>query len=296
MALLAGCNNDSTPATTDADGRVALQVSGGISVQTRAQNDQWTANDAIGIYMTQNGEIAEAAENRKYTTTDGTTAFKAAEGQTIYFPADNKPVDFVAYYPYTKTLKSGAFALDVSNQTDLPAIDLMVAEAKSPAEHPYNKDNSKVPFSFTHRLAKLELTIAAGTGISDDDLDNLKVEITRQRTSGSYDPLYRAFGVDSEPVETITLNTTANGTFAQAILLPTTAATGNNPIQTGRKLIFTLKTTGDTFTWAVPDDKEFKQGDRNIYKIIINRNDLQVTASIVNWNDNDESNIPGSAE
>ena len=47
-ALLPGCSND-TDTDTGNDTRVSLQVSGGISIQTRAQDKDWNKGDAIGI-------------------------------------------------------------------------------------------------------------------------------------------------------------------------------------------------------------------------------------------------------
>ena len=66
--LMCGCGNENETAGTDTDGRVPLQVSAGI--QTRAYDDRWNKDDAIGIYML-NGADAEAS-NKKYTTTDAT--------------------------------------------------------------------------------------------------------------------------------------------------------------------------------------------------------------------------------
>lgn len=60
VSLLAGCTGESDETMPEKDGRVALKVSSGIEVQTRAHDEQWDAGDAIGIYML-DGETAEAA-------------------------------------------------------------------------------------------------------------------------------------------------------------------------------------------------------------------------------------------
>lgn len=297
LLLLTGCGNDNVAETPGSDGRVALQASGGI--QTRATDAAWQTGDAIGIYMLEAGTttLSESADNRKYATAGGDGKFSAgAAGQTIYFPVDGSTVDFTAYYPYRGTLSDGVFALDVSSQTDLPAIDLMSAKVESTPEAPLDKNHPAVAFTFRHLLTKLELNISAGNGISADDLQGLKVEITNQRTAGSYDPQYGAFGVDSEPVNTVTMNTAADGTLAQAILLPTTPTDGINPVITGRELVFTLKATGEVFRYPLPDDKGFLAGDKNIYNITINRTSLTVTAEVQNWNPGNGSGEQGSAE
>lgn len=297
LLLLAGCSNDNEGADTpEGDGRVALQVSSGI--ESRAYDNKWKSDDAIGIYMLKIGTttVSEGAENRKYTTADGGNAFTATTEQTIYFPIDNSKVDFIAYYPYRKTQTDGAFALDVSTQTDLSAIDLMTAGVKSTEAEPLDKNHYKVHFKFAHRLTKLELNISTGRGITAEDLEGLKVEVTNQRTSGSYDPLFEAFGVDKKSVQTVELNTNADGALAQAILLPTTAADGINPIVAGREFLFTLKSTGEVFRWSVPDDKGFECGDKNIYNITINRSGPEVTAEIIDWNKGNGEGSDESAE
>lgn len=296
-ALLAGCSND-TDTDTGNDARVSLQVSGGINIRTRAQDKDWDKGDAIGIYMVNAGstDIAEEAENRRYITAEGDGKFSPAPGKTIYFPIDGSTTDFLAYYPFEAALTNGTLPVDVSSQTDQTAIDLMTAKTVSTADKPLDKDHYKVSLAFTHRLTKLSLTIAAGNGIATKDLAGLKVEITNQRAKGTYSPLSETFSVTSEPVQTIALNTTASGTSAVAILLPTTGPEGINPIVAGRQFVFTLAGTGEVFRWDIPDSKSFKQGDKNIYDITINRTSLDVTATIIDWNEGNDGGEPGSAE
>lgn len=297
LLLLAGCSNDNEGAVKpEGDGRVPLQVSSGI--ETRAYDKTWEKDDAIGIYMLKTGttDISEGAENRRYSTADGGSAFGTTADRTIYFPIDGSKVDFQAYYPHQETLTNGAMALDVSDQTTLPAIDLMTAAVATTEVEPLDKNHYKVHFKFNHRLTKLELKITNGNGISKSDLEGLKVEVTQQRTSGSYDPLFGAFGVYSEPVKTVAMNTAADGTLAQAILLPNAKADGINPIITGREFLFTLKSTGEVFHWSVPDDKLFERGDKNIYNITINRSGPEVTAEIIDWNKGNGEGSNESAE
>lgn len=296
-ALLAGCSND-TDTDTGNDARVSLQVSGGINIRTRAQDKDWDKGDAIGIYMVNAGstDIAEESENRRYITAEGDGKFSPTPGKTIYFPIDGSTTDFLAYYPFEAALTNGTFPVDVSSQTDQTAIDLMTAKTVSTADKPLDKDHYKVSLAFTHRLTKLSLTITAGNGIAAKDLAGLKVEITNQRAKGTYSPLSETFSVTSEPVQTIALNTTASGTSAVAILLPTTEPEGINPIVAGRQFVFTLAGTGEVFRWDIPDSKSFKQGDKNIYDITINRTSLDVTATIIDWNEGNEGGEPGSAE
>ena len=295
--LLAGCS-DHADTGAENDTRVPLLISGGIDLKTRAHDKTWDAGDAIGIYMVDAGtvKVAESAENRKYVTAEGNEAFKPAERQTIYFPINGNKVDFLAYYPFKSILTDGALPVDVNVQIIQQAIDLMTARIVSTAEKPVDKEHNNVSLNFTHRLTKLSLTIIAGNGISPEDLKGLKVEITNQRTEGSYDPLCEVFGVASEPIKAVTLRTAADGTTADAILIPTTGTEGINPIVAGRQLVFTLAETGEVFRWDIPDNKTFEQGDKNIYDITINRTSFDVTATIEDWNKGNGEGESGSAE
>ena len=63
LALLAGamvsCNTEDTASTT-ANGKVAVQFTGGISVDTRAAGQAWADGDKIGIFMIEAGKTLSA--------------------------------------------------------------------------------------------------------------------------------------------------------------------------------------------------------------------------------------------
>lgn len=282
MALTA-CSNDNETVLPDGSDRVALQVTSGI--QTRVIGSNWQKDDAIGIYMFKSGStaISESAANRRYANTDGSTSFTTSAEQTIYFPIDGSKVDFVAYYPYQQTLNEGLLDLDVSNQTNLAALDLMTAEAHTTDAAPLDKEHAAVMFNFSHSMTKLRLDIVAGTGITAAEMKGMKVEITNQRTHGTYNPELEAFGVDAGTIRTVTMHTNADGTSSEAILLPNTDTNGINKVVAGREIVFTLS-TGETMKWSVPDTKLFKMGDCNTYKITLNRTGVEVTATISDWN------------
>lgn len=183
--------------------------------------------------------------------------------------------------------------ISVSSQTDLPKIDLMTAKVKSSDSKKYNKNNSSVAFNFHHKLTKLELNITNGVGIVPADLKDLTVEITNQRTKASYTPLTETLALTTKDTQNVTLETAADGTAAEAILLPNSTL---NPIIAGRELLFIL-TTGEVFRYAIPEDKSFNAGDRNIYNITLNRTGVNVTATIEDWTPgNGAGGETGSAE
>ena len=292
-ALLAGCSNENNEGTADHGGRIALQITGGIS--TRAHDTQWDEGDRIGIYMYAAGTttIAEGAANVPYRKAASGNSFIPVDA-TIYFPTDGSNTDFHAWYPYTNVTEE--WTADLTNQDPQAAIDLMTADAKSNPQAGgtvYNKNNPAVALNFRHRLTKLQLSITPGKGISAADLNGLKVEITRQWRTVRYDPEFDAPGF-TEELATIPLLTAADGSAAEAILFPDDLT--GKALTTGRQLVFTLGSTGEVFRWDIPAGKSFKAGEKNIYDITINRTTFNVTASITDWNNGNGTGEPGSAE
>lgn len=278
VLMLAGCSSDSEDNGRPDNSPVPLQVNSGI--QTRSTNTEWAKDDCIGIYMlsAENHSVLHDADNRCYVAQAGgeNVAFgPAAPEHIIYYPIDGSAVDFIAYYPQ-QSLTDNVYPLNVEDQSNLPSIDLMTATAAG-----HSKEAPAVSFRFRHRLAMLRLTISAGIGLTAADLEGLQVEVTRQRTSGTYHILSDAFSISSEAETAIKLNTTADGTTAQAILLPNDVD-GNDPLAE-RQLVFKLKDAGKIFYWSIPDAKYFKSGDKNLYEIVINHTNLDVTSSIEDW-------------
>lgn len=295
LLLPTGCSNDSETSVSDSDGRVPLQVSGGIHVQTRAHDTKWDKNDQIGIYMFAAGSTTAAADatNVPYKTDQGNGKFTPS-GTPIYFPIEGNNVDFRAWYPYQDVAEK--WTGDLTKQTSQAALDLMTADAKSDTQTGgtvYNKNQPAVSLNFRHRLTKLVLNITPGSGISADDLKGLTVEITNQWKTATYDPDSDAVGFE-EASASITLLTNTGGTSAEAILFPDDR-TGKD-LPTGRQLVFTLQGSSEKFYWDIPAGKSFNAGEKNIYTISINRSGLEVTSEITDWNTGNGSGESGSAQ
>ena len=137
LALLAGamvsCNTEDTAPSTQ-NGKVAVQFTGGISVNTRAAGQDWADGDKIGIFMIEAGKtlsadaISEGVDNVCYQTSGSSAFSPISGGKTIFFPIDGD-VDFYSYYPQT-TVSDYKVALNVADQTSQEAIDFMYAQTK----------------------------------------------------------------------------------------------------------------------------------------------------------------------
>lgn len=102
LALLAGamvsCSTEDTAPSVQND-KVAVQFTGGISVNTRAAGLAWAEGDMIGIFMTGTKQplsadaIQEGVDNICYQTSGSIGFSPVSGGKTVFFPIDGD-VDF----------------------------------------------------------------------------------------------------------------------------------------------------------------------------------------------------------
>ncbi|WP_106479850.1 fimbrillin family protein [Butyricimonas faecalis] len=277
LALLAGvmvsCNNENSPMAQDE--KVAVQFTGGINVSTRATGVAWADGDKIGIFMTAAKEtlsansIKEGVDNVAYETNGGISFSPISGGKTIYYPIDGD-VDFYAYYPQT-TVNDYKVALNVADQSKQEAIDFMYAKTTG-----CNKAIPQVELKFSHQLSWLVLNVQAGNGLTEDDLENLKVTIEDQNTTATFNLVDGTISDEGNP-NNITMKTVEAGKVYEAILLPTTSKT--------RKIVFDLNTGYDApFVWTMESD--LKGGNRYNYTTVkLTRTSVDIMGTIESWNE-----------
>lgn len=287
---LTACGNEEE-STQGADGRVALQVTSGI--QTRACDNQWEAGDRIGIYAFGTGgtTVYDGYANIPYITqTNGTSGSfsPVTDGTVIYLPTDNAKLDFVAYYPYTATLTGNVYTVDVSDQTSQKDIDLMAADTQTA-----DRKTPTVTFNFIHKLCKVEVTLKPGSGMTEEGLAGLTVQLTGQQTAGTFDVTQptSAVSVTTGTTKPIALQTNAAGTFAEGIVLP-------SDDYRGMSFEITLSDGASVFTWPLSDataSDKFEAGKKYLYTITVNKTDISVTSTITDWEPGNGTGETGEA-
>ena len=286
LALLAGamvsCNTEDTASTT-ANGKVAVQFTGGISVDTRAAGQAWADGDKIGIFMIEAGKtlsadvIKEGVDNVCYQTSGSSAFSPISGGKTIFFPIDGD-VDFYSYYPQT-TVNDYKVALNMTNQTSQEAIDFMYAKKTG-----CNKATPQVDLKFNHMLSKLVLNVQPGNGLTEDDLNKLKVTIKDQNTTGTFNLADGTISGEGNP-DNIQMKAVQVGKIYEAILLPTAS--------TIREIVFDLNNGYDApFVWKM--DSDLKGGNMYNYTTVkLTRTGVELSGTIKPWNEvkNDNENI-----
>lgn len=286
LALLAGamvsCSTEDTAPSTQND-KVAVQFTGGINVNTRAAGVAWADGDRIGIFMTGADQslsadaIQEGVDNVCYQTSGSSAFSPISGGKTIFFPIDGD-VDFYSYYPQT-TVSDYKVALNVADQTSQEAIDFMYAQTKG-----CHKSIPQVELKFNHMLSNLVLNVQPGNGLTEDDLNKLKVTIKDQNTTATFNLADGLISGEGNPAN-IQMKAVQVGKKYESILLPTKSTT--------REIEFDLDNGHDApFVWKM--DSELKGGNMYNYTTVkLTRTDVELTGTIKPWNEvkNDNENI-----
>lgn len=247
LALMSCTNNDDNSEWYGSEGIVFTTA-----IQSRVSGNTWNANDEVGIYMMNAGSGIEAAtaQNKKYIAqTNGTLT--AAPGNGIYLPESGN-VDFIAYYPYTTSVSGNKLAVNVSDQSNPAAIDLIYSNGTKGVAA---TTSTTISLGFTHQLTKVTLNVTKDETI--ETLNGLGVNIKGISTEGEFNladgTLTATAGTNNKDVA---MYIDAQGTTATAtaIILPTAASTD----QTSLNLTFNLN--GQSFTHTISDASIFEKG------------------------------------
>lgn len=172
---LTGCSSD--PDQPADDHRVAPLFAASISNGSRAFDSQWEKGDAIGI-------SGASRTNVSHTTSAGDGHFTVSTpGEEIYFQDENA-TRFTAYWPYSATASApeAAITADTREQGHQKSFDFLWAEASA------SKAAPEATLAFTHRMARVVITLRAGADVSYDELCQATLSLEGVRHEGSFDP------------------------------------------------------------------------------------------------------------
>lgn len=277
------CKNDAyRDLVPEGNGQVQFTSSIGGDVSTRVTGNKWDNNDAIGVFMKQGANLGSAlAMNKKYTTA-GNGNFSAEGADIINYP-ETGSVDFIAYYPYAAGLTGTTLPVNVADQSNQAAIDILYSNNATGL----SKTSGTANLAFKHQLAKVELNVKAGTGIPS--VSGLSVAYNSVNTTATFDLATGAM-TNLSGSQNLTAKTTAQTATAsqlvEAIVIP-----GN---YAAKQVAFTV--AGSSFTWTLPASLQFEAGKKYTYDIVLQTeaggNEVVVTgaATIEDW-----TTVPGGS-
>ena len=203
-----------------------------------------------------------------YTFTTGDAGAMTAPNPGPYYPAGSQNIDIVAYYPATAGT-SFTVATDQTADASYKASDLMFASVSDQA-----KQAAAVNLAFTHKMAKLNVNITPGQGVSSIN----SLSVLNVKPTVSFDQATGAVGSASGDATTIAMSN--NGS---AII----------PAQTIDGGLLSIVTDQGTATYSVAD-KAFAAGQLYTINITVNLRAVGTTTAITGWTSEGTVNVtPG---
>ena len=225
---LTGCkSNDDNSEWLGSDGIMFTSYIEGLT--SRASGSAWDDGDKVGIFMTAG---ADEFENRQYTASAAGALTPA--GSALKWPEGVETADFLAYYPYTASLNGKTYAVDVTNQDDPKAIDLLYSNNATGIAN-----GNAVNLAFKHQLSQIVITVGKDETIASTS--GLAITISGMNTKANFDLTDGSLEA-TESKANIAMNVDAEGTLAEAIILPTADLSGAT-------MTFTLGSM--TFEWPI---------------------------------------------
>lgn len=245
-------------------------------LKTRATDSQWADGDQVGVFMTKANEaVATTNSAVKYIAKEDGQLTPADANQSHFYPKDGSAVDFVAYYPYKDGLANNVYKVDVADQANQPAIDLLYSNNVKAA----TKETQKPVLVFTHKLSGVKFEITKDATIPS--LDGLKVIIKGLKTTADFNLATGEFSAQ-DGVKDVALN--VKDGIATAILLP---AQGLADI----KIAFELN--GKTFEANYPQS-ELKSGSMHKNKVLISEKNGRIHVEFGNSTITDWEEVAGT--
>ena len=174
-------NNGPVAATVKAD------IANNIKTRGTADNNSWTAGDAIGVHVTSTGYTT--GDNKKYVTTNGDGTFEAADNNnTIYFK-NNEETTFSAYYPYSESLKNGKmdWNMDEVKANQPCKADVLFASGATASKASPTVNFTDADHNFKHCMSLVEFKIKPGQGVKYNNYRFNRLELKGIFRSGQFD-------------------------------------------------------------------------------------------------------------
>lgn len=253
------------------------------SVVSRVYDTSWEDGDEVGIVVLDEGLVVSSSHpfNARHEVSSSGEFTPYDNANTIYYSVDpNERINFYAYYPYSESLSTLNYAVDVADQSVPTEIDFMEAYS----DGGYNCYSGTVAFTLFRRLSKFTIKLIAGEGF--DDLSCVtSVRFEGFYTTADYSFESRLFS-NLAKIESISPYNEESSYIYSAILIPTDA--GSYSMGADNRVVIT--TTLGEVIWELYDTEndtdlgiELKAGSEHTYNVTIHREDLDATGEIMDW-------------
>lgn len=318
--LLAACSNDENEVN---NGPVEARITAGIDgPKTRAVDNSWSENDAIGVMVTGvsgttsgvTSTMEKLYKNVKYTVGSGGTtgAFTAESGKGIFFQDATETVTFAAYSPYQSSTNAstlpgtdgtvtGGDTKDQSTVAKQEAFDYLFASgataSRSNATVEFKKMDSN-DHQFKHKMSRLILVLKTSDadGFTADQVFNAVYKLSGLKHEGTFNVTDGTAAVSTTASAvnnwTITNNVKEDDTTGKTrtytmILYPQSLS--------GSPLTFSATIDNQTYTNSSDIQPALAAGTSYTYTITMKKTGLTVSGcTIASWSEG--SSGSGNAE
>ena len=292
---LAACSNDDENLN---DGPVELRLSSSLEVQTRAyqvQDEQLARGETVYVWADeQDGETDYIKAWELMAVGNGSFQEPATKQ---YFPQSGKGLSLYAIHgdfgasaftenatPFPTASQTHTVSDNQSIDANVAKSDLLYAVAPNVSR---NGNPTVVPLTFRHLLAKVEVALKPGDGLSVEDIQNavvtientrLKTDFTPDKTSATADGMISLTETDNE-AKSITISTAVSSdatAWSEAIIAPQT-------LEANTQFIKVHLFEGGDLYYTLDESCTFASGNKYTYKITVNLTGLQVSSNIEPW-------------
>ena len=286
VGLLGACSNEDVVENRPIDTN-SVSFTSNILFQehplSRVTENNWDANDAIGVYALKAGtalddaNIFDGKSNVKHITKDaGKVAHFVAESNAIQLKTGDN-IDVIGYYPHVATVTNYTLPINVKDQSNLAKIDLLYSKNLKGVT-----GNGAAKMEFTHQLSQISFVVEPGNGFPNVDgvkfgaLKGLKAEGSMNLKDGVV-TLKEGAAVD--------LNVTGNKAKGRVIVVP------GQKLDKNVSMILTLD--GKEFTWFPKQDYDLTSGKKYTFRLQLSADGSVITLNpsgeIVDWIEGNEN-------
>ena len=285
-------NNGPVAATVKAD------ISNNIKTRGTADDNSWTAGDAIGVYVTSSGYTT--GDNKKYVTTNGDGNFEAADNNnTIYFK-NNEETTFSAYYPYSESLKNGKmdWNMDEVKANQPCKADVLFASGATASKASPTVNFTDAEHRFKHCMSLVEFKIKPGQGVKYNNYRLNRLELKGIFTSGKFDTRTGAVitigdrGSIRRDFDDVYFENEESFAY---IMLPQSLESNKMDID----IYLLLYDSEVKYTTSITPttNGQFEGGKKYTYNITVKNTGITIeNANIVPWGNGDSSNLDADIE
>lgn len=280
-----GCSKEEGEQIVNQGGTEKILLTSSIGMtRTLNQNiqaSQLANGNTVGVYVT-NDEAEVISDNTKITA-DGDGGF--IYSRDLYWPVEGRAYIYT-YGPYQDSWNGNLdedveFTVERDQSTDNGYLKSDLVFGLPVAGNPLEQTSASVPLAFTHKLAKLNITVVNETETSLADatvvLKDMPITVTMNTKTGE---LGKTSGSDT--IRVATFAGSASSYKCSAIVVPQKLTYGSQQVKVRLK-------NGKTMAATTRTDMELQSGKTYNFNITVTVGgaDLNVTvSSITNWDNN----------